>query len=155
MSCCHLPDALCSQTKQTALSNNIQPTPVTRPQLNKLEQLFHEFICHLFLIFFPRTVREVSSAEQDKVISDSKLLDSLVTVLQELKNNDATAYCCSQPESPKDKKSCQRVMYNVLGYEIKRLNSTIPGAGRGVFVTRGKVPVGSLVALYPGIRYTF
>ena len=42
-------------------------------------------------------------------------------------------------------------MYNALGYEIKRLDSTIQGAGKGVFVTKGKVPPKSLVALYPGM----
>lgn len=42
-------------------------------------------------------------------------------------------------------------MYNALGYEIKRLNSTIAGAGKGVFVIKGTVPANSLVALYPGM----
>lgn len=42
-------------------------------------------------------------------------------------------------------------MYDALGYEIKRLDSSIPGAGKGVFVTKGRAPARSLVALYPGM----
>lgn len=88
---------------------------------------------------FCRTVREVYSADKDKVIPDSKVLESLITALRELQNIEE-----------KDRKSGTVVMYNALGYEIKTLDSTIPGAGKGVFVTRGKIPAGSLVALYPG-----
>ena len=88
-----------------------------------------------------RTVREVRSSDQDKIIPDSKVLESLLTVLHTLHENDT--------QSPNDK-PCTGSMYNALGYEIKRLNSTILGAGRGVFVTKGTVPARSLVALYPG-----
>ena len=88
-----------------------------------------------------RTVREVSSRDQDKTVPDTKVLESLLTVLHALHDNDA--------HSPKSER-CAEVMYNVLGYEIKRSDSTIPGAGNGVFVTKGIVPAKSLVALYPG-----
>ena len=92
-------------------------------------------------------MRVVSSKDQDKIVPDYKLLDSLVILLKELN-------CCSKSEYPVGRKSTspQSVMYNVLGYEINRLNSSIPGAGRGVFVTKGQVPGGSLVALYPGVN---
>ena len=92
-------------------------------------------------------MRVVSSKDQDKIVPDYKLLNSLVILLKELN-------CCSKSEYPVGRKSAspQSVMYNVLGYEINRLNSSIPGAGRGVFVTRGQVPGGSLVALYPGVN---
>ena len=93
----------------------------------------------------------VSSKDQDKIVPDYKLLDSLVILLKELN-------FCSKSEYPVGRKSTspQSVMYNVLGYEINRLNSSIPGAGRGVFVTKGQVPGGSLVALYPGVNtYTY
>lgn len=96
-------------------------------------------------------MRVVSSKDQDKIVPDYKLLDSLVILLKELN-------CCSKSEYPVGRKSTspQSVMYNVLGYEINRLNSSIPGAGRGVFVTKGQVPGGSLVALYPGVNtYTY
>ncbi|XP_020607528.1 SET domain-containing protein 9-like [Orbicella faveolata] len=91
-----------------------------------------------------RTVREVSSRDQDKTVPDPKVLESLLTVLHALHDNGV--------HSAKNMQ-CAGVMYNALGYEIKRLDSTIPGAGKGVFVTKGTVPAQSLVALYPGTIY--
>ena len=92
-----------------------------------------------------RTVREVSSRDQDKIVPDSKVLESLSSVLHALHNNGAHSSKNTQ---------CAGVMYNALGYEIKRLDSTIPEAGKGVFVTKGTVPAKSLVALYPGMIKT-
>lgn len=92
-----------------------------------------------------RTVREVSSRDQDKTVPDPKVLESLLTVLHALHDNGV--------HSAKNMQ-CAGVMYNALGYEIKRLDSTIPGAGKGVFVTKGTVPAQSLVALYPGMIKT-
>ncbi len=89
-----------------------------------------------------RTVREVRSSDQDKTVTDSKVLESLLTVLHVLHDNDTA--------SPRNSQS-SGVMYNALGYEIKRLDSSIPGVGKGVFVTKGRVPARSLVALYPGM----
>ena len=91
--------------------------------------------------FETRTVREVGSTDQDKTVPDTKVIESLLTVLHALHDFETqSAYDRHQ----------SGVMYNTLGYEIKRLESSIPGAGKGVFVTKGDIPVGSLVALYPG-----
>lgn len=116
--------------------------------IEKWRSYRYRFVPWIALNFQNRTVRVVSSKDQDKIVPDYKLLDSLVILLKELN-------CCSKSEYPVGRKSTspQSVMYNVLGYEINRLNSSIPGAGRGVFVTKGQVPGGSLVALYPGTIY--
>ena len=90
-------------------------------------------------------MREVSSRDQDKTVPDSKVLESLLIVLHALHNNGAHSLRNTR---------CVGVMYNALGYEIKRLDSTIPGAGKGVLVTKGTVPAKSLVALYPGMIKT-
>ena len=42
------------------------------------------------------------------------------------------------------------VMFDVMGFCIERRKSTIPDGGRGVVVTRGQIPTGSLAAIYPG-----
>lgn len=97
-------------------------------------------------------MREVSSSDQDKIIPDSKVLEHLITVLHALHNNEQNLQICKTPFS-EEKKTCLGVMCNALGYEIRRLDSTISGAGRGVFVTKGTIPAGSLVALYPGTIY--
>ena len=41
-------------------------------------------------------------------------------------------------------------MYDVMGFCIERRKSIIPDGGRGVVVTRGHIPKGSVVAMYPG-----
>ena len=41
-------------------------------------------------------------------------------------------------------------MYEVMGFSIERRPSIIPNGGRGVVVTRGHIPKGSVVAMYPG-----
>ena len=42
------------------------------------------------------------------------------------------------------------VMFDVMGFCIERRKSTIPDGGRGVVVTRGQIPKGSVAAMYPG-----
>ena len=122
---------------------------VTRSQTQSLVCLWlckdmqHTLIPDFMFTPLTRTVREVRSSDQDKTVADSKVLESLLTVLHALHNYNDT-------QSPKNRQ-CSGLMYDALGYEIKRLDSTIPGAGKGVFVTKGKVPARSLVALYPGI----
>jgi hypothetical protein len=43
-------------------------------------------------------------------------------------------------------------MERVLGYTIHLRKSNIPEAGTGVFVSKGMVTAGSIVALYPGFQ---
>ena len=106
------------------------------------------FVC----LFLHRTVREVSSTDQDKIISDSQVIEHLVTVLHSLHSNGESE--CHHAQFPGQGGSSTSAMYNALGFEIKRQESTIPGAGKGVVVSKGNIPMGSLVALYPGTRYT-
>ena len=42
------------------------------------------------------------------------------------------------------------VILGHLGFSLDRRASLIPGAGDGVFIERGHVKKGSLVAMYPG-----
>ncbi|XP_034558819.1 SET domain-containing protein 9 [Notolabrus celidotus] len=44
-------------------------------------------------------------------------------------------------------------MLQCLGFCIERKPSTLPSAGTGVFVTKGFVPKGATVAMYPGTVY--
>ncbi|KAL9951881.1 hypothetical protein ACROYT_G044621 [Oculina patagonica] len=115
-----------------------------RKWIQKWRSYRYRFVPWIALNLRNRTVREVRSSDQDKTVPDSKVLQSLLTVLHALHNNDTP--------SPRNNQ-CSGVMYHALGYEIKRLDSSIPGAGKGVFVTNGKVPARSLVAFYPGTIY--
>ncbi|XP_076876752.1 SET domain-containing protein 9 isoform X2 [Brachyhypopomus gauderio] len=44
-------------------------------------------------------------------------------------------------------------MLHTLGFCIEKRPSSLPSAGTGVCVTRGHVPKGALVAMYPGTVY--
>ena len=101
-----------------------------------------------FLLDLNRTVREVAASEQDKTVSDAEIVDILTIVLKAFQDNAITP---PSDNKEQEKETNTKIMCNTLGYQVERCNSTIPGAGRGVFVTSGKVPCGSLVALYPGI----
>ncbi|XP_041474686.1 uncharacterized protein LOC121423420 [Lytechinus variegatus] len=45
------------------------------------------------------------------------------------------------------------VMHQTLGYAVGRRQSQIDGGGVGVYVTKGVVPKGAVVAMYPGTIY--
>lgn len=112
-----------------------------RKWIEKWRSYKYRFVPWIALNLRNRTVREVGSIDQDKTVPDSKVTESLSTFLHALH--------IAETQSPNNLYQSE-TMYNTLGYEIKRLESNIPGAGKGVFVTKGDIPVGNLVALYPG-----
>lgn len=115
-----------------------------RKWIEKWRSYRYRFVPWIALNLRKRTVREVGSTDQDKTVPDTKVIESLLTVLHALHDIEM--------QSANDRHQ-SGVMYKTLGYEIKRLESSIPGAGKGVFVTKGDIAVGSLVALYPGTIY--
>lgn len=46
--------------------------------------------------------------------------------------------------------SPEEVLFNTLGFMVSRDQSTLVSAGTGVFVTKGFVPKGTVVSMYPG-----
>lgn len=46
--------------------------------------------------------------------------------------------------------SPEEVLLNTLGFAISRDRSSLVSAGTGVFVTKGFVPKGTVVSMYPG-----
>lgn len=47
------------------------------------------------------------------------------------------------------------VMYKCFGFSIDRRPSSLDAAGTGVFVSKGFVPKGALVSMYPGTCPTY
>ncbi|TFK15711.1 lipid phosphate phosphohydrolase 1 [Platysternon megacephalum] len=47
----------------------------------------------------------------------------------------------------------EEVLFNTLGFSITRDRSSLISAGTGVFVTKGFVPKGAVVSMYPGTIY--
>lgn len=46
--------------------------------------------------------------------------------------------------------SPEEVLFNTLGFTVSRDRSSLVSAGTGVFVTKGFVPKGTVVSMYPG-----
>ncbi|XP_069780522.1 SET domain-containing protein 9 isoform X2 [Narcine bancroftii] len=124
----------------------------------------------------PRTMRFVPETSLDKVISDRAVEASLLKLFHALFRRDLSnqAKCLNLlPESVQSKymdiltrfQSVEETkenemdfnpdgaMFETLGFIVKRATSSLSFAGRGVFITTGKVPKGTVVCMYPGTVY--
>lgn len=112
-----------------------------------------------------RTLRQVKDRSRDKLVEDEEVLGSLVCLFTELLKNDMknqSELLRFLPQAKRDKytnvedetrDTPSAVMLNALGFRIERKRSSLQLAGTGVFVTRGRAPKGSIVAMYPGTIY--
>lgn len=125
-----------------------------------------------------RTLRYVPEESKDKVISDEDVLETLLKVFQALFLNDfsnQSDLLTMLPEPVKSKyqhllgiqhhrmmdllenrhqqqniSKAEDILYNTLGFSVARATSSLISAGRGVFITKGLVPKGAVVSMYPG-----
>ncbi|KAJ0011758.1 hypothetical protein NQD34_012733 [Periophthalmus magnuspinnatus] len=105
-----------------------------------------------------KTLRKVKGRSQDKLVPDEDVSKSLLRLFWVLHRGNnaqaASALVFSDHEEFKTETMCAHdAMLQSLGFCIKRKQSTLPFAGTGVFVTRGVVPKGATVAMYPGTVY--
>ncbi|XP_074057789.1 SET domain-containing protein 9 isoform X3 [Macrotis lagotis] len=127
-----------------------------------------------------RTLRYVPENSKDKIISDEDVLGTLLKVFQALFISDfsrQTDILVLLPEAVKSKyqdlfvthhqrteqsryniqqqriHNPGEVLFNTLGFNISRETSSLISAGKGVFVTKGFVPKGAVVSMYPGTVY--
>ncbi|XP_008838601.1 SET domain-containing protein 9 [Nannospalax galili] len=128
----------------------------------------------------PRTLRYVPEESKDKIISDEDVLGTLLKVFQALFVNDfnkQSDLLTMLPEPVKSKyqhllgfehhrmnllenkyqqqniSKPEDILYNTLCFSVARGTSSLISAGRGVFVTKGLVPRGTVVSMYPGTVY--
>ncbi|XP_029107632.1 SET domain-containing protein 9 isoform X2 [Scleropages formosus] len=121
-----------------------------------------------------RTLRQVKARSQDKVVPDSKVFESLLSLFKALFASDLerqrqvlhllpfslqTSYQ-ALGRSAQVLQNCHpekhdpvKVMLDTLGFSVKRRPSSVPSAGIGVFVAMGTVSKGAVVAMYPGTVY--
>ncbi|XP_023564522.1 SET domain-containing protein 9 isoform X2 [Octodon degus] len=127
-----------------------------------------------------RTLRYVPEESKDKVISDEDVLGTLLQVFQALFLNDLSKQSDIWTLLPEPVKAKYRdllalqhqrvnllgirhrqqnafkpeeILYKTLGFSVARATSSLISAGRGVFVTKGLVPKGAVVSMYPGTIY--
>ncbi|NWU91664.1 SETD9 protein, partial [Upupa epops] len=126
-----------------------------------------------------RSVRYVPESSQDKIISDEDVFQTLLKIFKALFVNDLSrqAHILALLPETKDKylqslsvkqklskvecSSHQRkhvfspdeILFNTLGFTVSRDRSSLVSAGTGVYVTKGFVPKGTVVSMYPGTVY--
>ncbi|XP_068127933.1 SET domain-containing protein 9 isoform X2 [Hyperolius riggenbachi] len=122
-----------------------------------------------------RTLRYVSDTCQDKVIPDADVCATLVRLFRGLFRADLSSQTDLLRMLPDSTKSMYRgadtghtvkcpteqdfalqaneILHKCLGFSIERRQSSLDSAGIGVFVSRGNVPKGALVSMYPGAIY--
>ncbi|KFP73522.1 SET domain-containing protein 9, partial [Acanthisitta chloris] len=126
-----------------------------------------------------RTLRYVSESSQDKIISDEDVFETLLRTFKALFINDFSRQAdilallpevkCQylelltagqeqsevNPCNHQSQRVCspEEVLFNTLGFSVSRDRSSLVSAGTGVFVTKGFVPRGTVVSMYPGTVY--
>ncbi|XP_029432718.1 SET domain-containing protein 9 isoform X2 [Rhinatrema bivittatum] len=119
-----------------------------------------------------RTTRHVAEDSKDKIISDPAVLGILLKIFQALIISNFRDDLVLLPEAirSKYKELCTihrtagnglkqspctpgRILFDTLGFSINRGPSSLISAGMGVFVSKGSVPKGAVVAMYPGTVY--
>lgn len=114
-----------------------------------------------------KTLRQVTERAKDKLVPDDEVSQTLVKFFRVLlrchwaKHEDLRAAHTpllggvTPDEDPCEGGAVNQddAMLQSLGFCIDRRPSTLPSAGTGVFVTKGFVPKGATVAMYPGTVY--
>ncbi|CAL8277180.1 unnamed protein product [Merluccius merluccius] len=117
-----------------------------------------------------RSLRHVTKCIQDKPIHDEGVSEVLLKVFGALLVRDGTvekrSLEATSLRSVQTRKTDAQeiyegtqmaenddVIFQSVGFCIKRMPSSVPLAGVGVFVTKGFVPKGTVVAMYPGTVY--
>lgn len=96
-----------------------------------------------------KTLRQVTERSKDKLVPDEEVSKSLVRLFR-LLLEEVTS---KQDHNGGHPLCGHDAMFQSFGFCIDRQSSTLPSAGRGVFVTKGYVPKGVTVAMYPGTIY--
>ncbi|XP_020661222.2 SET domain-containing protein 9 [Pogona vitticeps] len=125
-----------------------------------------------------RTLRFVSEESKDKTVSDEDVLQTLLKTFRALFVNNLNRQTlllnflpeikskypelqsdqCEIAKAMNDKQqrhilNPEEVLFNTLGFSITRRHSSLVSAGTGVFVSKGFVPKGTVVSMYPGTIY--
>ncbi|KAK5859482.1 hypothetical protein PBY51_021036 [Eleginops maclovinus] len=130
---------------------------------NKWKSYRHRFVPWVVLNLSKneKTLRQVTDRSKDKLVSDQEVSASLLQLFRVLLRSHGTdhgelrgAQSHLLGEETTEQHPCKEdAMLRSLGFCIARKPSTLPFAGTGVFVTKGCVPKGATVAMYPGTVY--
>lgn len=113
-----------------------------------------------------KTLRRVTERSKDKLTPDEEVSGALLQLFgvlfhthwapQQHSRRAQTHFKCSTGQDNRWSGGLicgHDAMFQTLGFCIDRKQSSLASAGTGVFVTKGFVPKGAIVALYPGTIY--
>ena len=100
-------------------------------------------------------MRSVPKGKVDKLASDSDVLLAVTELLSAFHHgNSSNGFGTSAARTSHIAQSTAsqnlELMKEVWGFTVERCTSSIAGGGRGVKVTAGHVPEGTVTSLYPG-----
>lgn len=159
------------------MMSSSSPGSVLRALLSRWKSYRHRFVPWVALNVARnrRTLRYVSESSSDKLVSDAFVNSTLVSLFQAFFRADlyrqrdllhmlpdCTKVLYYTPDTG-DTQNCHterdvtlqvdEILYRSLGFTIERHPSSLDSAGIGVFVSRGFVPKGAVVSMYPGTIY--
>lgn len=136
---------------------------------NKWKSYRHRFVPWVLLNLSKneKTLRKVNERSKDKLAPDEEVLLSLLKLFRVLLGSHRANHEGLQAgkahfliRETSDEEQCgvkpvcgHDAMFQSLGFCLDRKPSTLPFAGTGVFVNRGFVPKGAIIAMYPGTVY--
>ncbi len=136
---------------------------------NKWRSYRHRFVPWVVLNLSKneKTLRQVTERSKDKLVPDEEVSQNLVKLFGVLLRSHWAKHGELQAAQTHflrrvtiEEDQCDRIpvcgndaMLQTLGFCIDRKPSTLSFAGTGVFVTKGFVPKGATVAMYPGTVY--
>lgn len=136
---------------------------------NKWKSYRHRFVPWIALNLSKneKTLRQVTERCKDKLVPDEDVSQTLLKLFGVLFRNHWSEYgdlrtaqtrffraiTAEDAQCRGDPVCVHDVMLQSLGFSIDRKPSSLPFAGTGVFVTKGLVPKGATVAMYPGTIY--
>ncbi|KAM7401017.1 hypothetical protein PAMA_005290 [Pampus argenteus] len=136
---------------------------------NKWKSYRHRFVPWVVLNLSKneKTLRQVTKGSKDKLLSEEEVSASLLKLFRVLYRSHgadhsqlraAQTHFLRQVTNDEEQRGGNPVCghdatLQSLGFSIDRKPSSLHFAGTGVFVTRGFVPKGTTVAMYPGTVY--
>uniref|UniRef100_A0A3Q3QD66 SET domain-containing protein n=1 Tax=Monopterus albus TaxID=43700 RepID=A0A3Q3QD66_MONAL len=140
-----------------------------RHKTNKWKCYRHRFVPWVVLNLSrnEKTLRQVTERSKDKLVPDEEVLQCLLKLFRALLRSPGANHgelraiqthflqqVASEEQQCGGYPVCRHdAMLHSLGFSIDRKSSILPSAGTGVFVTKGFVPKGATVAMYPGTVY--
>lgn len=136
--------------------------------INKWKSYRHRFVPWIALNLSKneKTLRQVTERSKDKLIPDEEVSRALLQLFGVLfdshraKDHDTRRAQNNFKRLTGQEDHCRGdlicghdAMFKTLGFCIDRKPSSLASAGTGVFVTKGFVPKGAIVAMYPGTVY--